>query len=92
MAISSEDEKFKELVKAALIDVLEERRDLVKDILVEAIEDMALGKAINQGLSSDPISRDQISSFWKKHRECLIPKQLCEGLRPHLGQEFIETS
>ena len=37
MAISTEDEKFKELVKAALIDVLEERRDLVKDILVEAI-------------------------------------------------------
>lgn len=66
MAISSEDEKFKELVKAALIDVLEERRDLVKDILVEAIEDMALGKAINQGLSSDPISRDQIFELLEK--------------------------
>jgi hypothetical protein len=60
MAISTEDEKFKELVKAALIDVLEERRDLVKDILVEAIEDMALGKAISQGLGSEPIPRNEI--------------------------------
>ena len=44
MAISTEDEKLKELVKAAVIDVLEERRDFVKGILVEAIEDLALEK------------------------------------------------
>jgi predicted Zn-dependent protease with MMP-like domain len=66
MAISTEDEKLKELVKAALIDVLEERRDLVKDILVEAIEDMALGKAISQGLSSDPISRNEVLELLEK--------------------------
>jgi hypothetical protein len=66
MAISTEDEKFKELVKAALIDVLEERRDLVKDILVEAIEDMALGKAISQGLGSDPIPRNEILELLEK--------------------------
>ncbi|MBA2703203.1 MAG: hypothetical protein H0U60_05045 [Blastocatellia bacterium] len=66
MAISTEDEKFKELVKAALIDVLEERRDLVKDILVEAIEDMALGKAIAQGLGSDPIPRNEILELLEK--------------------------
>lgn len=66
MAIPSEDEKFKELVKAALIDVLEERRDLVKEILVEAIEDMALGKAISQGLGSDPIPRNEILELLEK--------------------------
>ncbi|MDQ1638502.1 MAG: hypothetical protein QOF62_1841 [Pyrinomonadaceae bacterium] len=66
MAISTEDEKFKELVKAALIDVLEERRDLVKDILVEALEDMALGKAISQGLGSDPIPRNEIIELLEK--------------------------
>jgi predicted Zn-dependent protease with MMP-like domain len=66
MAISTEDEKFKELVKAALIDVLEERRDLVKDILVEALEDMALGKAISQGLGSDPIPRNEILELLEK--------------------------
>jgi hypothetical protein len=66
MAISTEDEKFKELVKAALIDVLEERRDLVKDILVEAIEDMALGHAITEGLGSDPIPRNEILDLLEK--------------------------
>ena len=66
MAISTEDEKFKELVKAALIDVLEERRDLVKDILVEAIEDMALGHAITEGLGSDPIPRKEILDLLEK--------------------------
>jgi predicted Zn-dependent protease with MMP-like domain len=60
MAVSTEDEKFKELVKEALIDVLEERQDLVKNILVEAIEDVALGKAIGQGLGSDPIPRNEV--------------------------------
>jgi predicted Zn-dependent protease with MMP-like domain len=60
MAISIEDEKFKELVKAALIDVLEERRDLGKDIFVEVIDDMALGKAIAEGLGTDPIPRNEI--------------------------------
>ena len=66
MAIPTEDQKFKELVKAALIDVLEERRDLVKDILVEAIEDMALSRAIGQGLSSDPIPRNEILELLEK--------------------------
>jgi len=68
MAISTDDEKLKELVKAAVIDVLEERRDFVKDILVEAIEDMALDKAITQGLTSDPISRDEIFELLEKAR------------------------
>jgi len=66
MAISTEDEKLKELVKAAVIDVLEERRDFVKDILVEAIEDLALDKAIAQGLTSDPISRDEVFELLEK--------------------------
>ncbi|HZE62946.1 MAG TPA: hypothetical protein VE056_03665 [Pyrinomonadaceae bacterium] len=66
MAISTEDEKLKELVKAAVIDVLEERRDFVKDILVEAIEDLALDKAITQGLTSDPISRDEVFELLEK--------------------------
>jgi len=66
MAISTEDEKLKELVKAAVIDVLEERRDFVKGILVEAIEDLALEKAITQGLTSDPISRDEVFELLEK--------------------------
>ena len=66
MAISIEDEKFKELVKAALIDALEERRDLVKDIFVEVIEDMALGKAIAEGLGTDPIPRNEILALLEK--------------------------
>ena len=66
MAISTEDEKLKELVKAALIDVLEERRDFVKDILLEAIEDLALDRAITQGLTSDPIPRDEVFELLEK--------------------------
>jgi hypothetical protein len=66
MAISIEDEKFKELVKAALIDALEERRDLVKDIFVEVIEDLALGRAIAEGLTTDPIPRNEILALLEK--------------------------
>ncbi|MBC7909011.1 MAG: hypothetical protein H7Y30_00830 [Pyrinomonadaceae bacterium] len=55
-----DEEKLKDLLKAALVEVLEERRDLVQDIVKEAIEDVALSCAIEQGLSSESVSRSEV--------------------------------
>ncbi len=55
-----DEEKLKDLLKLALVEALEEHRDLVQDIVEEALEDIALSRAIEQGLSSEPVSRDEI--------------------------------
>ena len=58
--ITIEEGQLKDLIKAALIDVLETRRDLVRDIFEEAMEDVAFSKAIEQGMASENASRDEV--------------------------------
>lgn len=55
-----DEEKLKELLKAALVEALEEHRDLVRDIVEEAMEDLALARAIEEGLGSPPVPRDEV--------------------------------
>jgi len=55
-----DEEKLKDLLKSALVEVLVENRDLVQDIVEEAMEDIALARAIEQGLGSEPVSRDEV--------------------------------
>ena len=49
-------------MKAALIEVLQERRDLLTDALENAIADIGLGHAIQEGLAGPNISRDDVMS------------------------------
>jgi hypothetical protein len=65
MATTFDEEKLKDILKAALVEVLEERRDLVQDIVEEAIEDFALARAIEQGLASESVSRDEVFAVLK---------------------------
>ena len=60
MAATFDEEKLKDLLKSALVEALEENRGLVQDIVEEAMEDIALARAIEQGLGSEPISRDEV--------------------------------
>jgi hypothetical protein len=61
MTISATDEqRLKELVKSAFSEALEDNRDRVRQIVEEAIEDLMMNRAIEDGLASDPISREQI--------------------------------
>lgn len=55
-----DEETLKGLLKSALVEALEENRDLVQDIMEEAMEDIALARAIEQGLGSEPVSRDEV--------------------------------
>jgi hypothetical protein len=57
---SISEDKFKDLVKVAIIEVLEQRKDLVRDLFEEALEDIALAKAIEEGEQTKMVSRDHI--------------------------------
>jgi hypothetical protein len=63
MAATIDEEKLKNLLKLALVEALEENRDLVQDIVEEAMEDIALRRAVEQGLDSASISRDDVFSI-----------------------------
>ena len=54
------DENLKEVFKSAIIEVLEERKDLVREILDEIVEDIAFSKAIAEGDQTRRVSRDSV--------------------------------
>jgi len=54
---------LKELLKSAVAEVLEERREFVKEIIEEAMEDVALARAIDEGVSTDDVSREEVFSI-----------------------------
>lgn len=51
---------FKQLLKEALAETLEEQRNLLHEIFAEVIEDMTLAEAIRQGRETEPVSREAI--------------------------------
>ncbi|MEP9410337.1 MAG: hypothetical protein HRF42_02865 [Candidatus Brocadia sp.] len=60
MEISINQEQLKSLIKAALVEVLEEWRDLLHNVIEEAIEDVALVHAIEEGESTELVQREEI--------------------------------
>lgn len=55
------DSKLKELLKVALTEVLQEQRELFAEVMMEALEDVALAQAIRQGEKTDLVSRTLIT-------------------------------
>lgn len=56
VAPAIDEAQLKDALKAALVEVLEERADLLRDVLAE----VALVRAIQEGESSEPASREEI--------------------------------
>jgi len=52
--------QLKDALKAALIEVLEEHSDLLRDVLAEVMEDIALVRAIHEGERTELASRDEV--------------------------------
>ena len=55
-----EERRIKVLLKDAVVEVLEERSDLLRDAFQESLEDMAMLKAIKSGEKSRLTSRNKI--------------------------------
>lgn len=55
-----DEQTLKTILKAALVEVLEERRDLVHDVIVEALEDIGLVAAIAEGEQTPIVSREAV--------------------------------
>lgn len=55
-----ERNELKGLLKESLLEVLEERRDVFYDLIVEVFEDMAMVKAIQEGEATPSVPREEI--------------------------------
>jgi hypothetical protein len=55
-----EERRFKVLLKDAVTEVLEERRDILRAAVQESLEDTAMLRAIQAGEKSRPVSRNKI--------------------------------
>lgn len=52
--------EIKELFKQAVTEVLQEQRELLYEVLWEALEDIALAQAIQQGEGTPMVSREAV--------------------------------
>ena len=58
-----DDERLKNLFKTAILEVLEERKDILRDLIEETVEDVALARAIEQGQGTPEASRSEVFSI-----------------------------
>ncbi|WP_446009022.1 hypothetical protein [Candidatus Electrothrix sp.] len=66
MKLSISDEKTKELLTEVMIELLKSKRDLIYDILLEALEEVGMANAIAEGRTNDFVSRDEVLSILDK--------------------------
>ena len=55
--------EIKKLMREAFIDVLTDRKDLIEDAVIEAIEDIGLGVAMEEGRTGEYVGQE---TFLKK--------------------------
>ena len=55
-----DENQIKALFKEALVEVIEENQELVSSILIGAVEDIGLYRAIEEGEQSKTVSRDEV--------------------------------
>ncbi len=67
MEFSLPDQQLKQLIKAALVELLAERNDILVEVVREAMEDYALGLAIKEGIENNPVSREDVFKVLKSH-------------------------
>ncbi len=59
-SIVIDDQTLKSLLKDALIEVLQERPGLLRDMLVDAVEDIGLTRATREGESTVEVSKGAV--------------------------------
>jgi len=60
MQSSMNKEQLKDVIKTALVEVLEERQDLFQEAIETALEDIALARAIKEGEKTKPVQRGEV--------------------------------
>jgi hypothetical protein len=62
-AITLEEKQLKALLKQAIIELFQERQDLLSETLAEALEEIGLVNAIQEGRKDDFVSEEEIRAI-----------------------------
>jgi len=54
------DEKMKDFMKEIIIEMIQEKRDIFYEIILEAMEEVALANAITEGRENNFVGEDRI--------------------------------
>lgn len=60
MELTISDEKTKELLTEVLIEMIQQKREVFYEIVLDALEDVGLANAIGEGRKNDFVSEDKI--------------------------------
>lgn len=60
MELTVNENKMKELIKDALIELMSEKKGVFQDILIEAIEEVGLINAIREGRKNNFVNEERI--------------------------------
>jgi hypothetical protein len=58
--IALSEERLKILLKAAVVEALEERRELLRELIEETLEDHAMVRAIEEGAGSKVVDAAEV--------------------------------
>ncbi|OGV99764.1 MAG: hypothetical protein A2Z59_00655 [Nitrospinae bacterium RIFCSPLOWO2_02_39_17] len=65
MESSINQEDLKNIIKTALVEVFEEHQDLLHNAIEDAIEDVALAHAIEEGEETELVKREEVFKLLK---------------------------
>lgn len=63
--LSFDDKHTKDLIKQALLELFQERRDLFADLFNELIEDIGLANAMHEAEDSEVVSEKEVMKVLK---------------------------
>ncbi len=55
-----DEERMKKLFKEALVELCDERQDLLRELVADALEDVALAHAIREGAGDKSVNRKEV--------------------------------
>jgi len=60
MELTINEKQAKELLKDVMVELMEEKRDLFFELILEVIEEIGLANAIREGRQNEFVSEDRI--------------------------------
>jgi ribosomal protein S18 acetylase RimI-like enzyme len=60
ITLNMEEQQLKDIFKQALLEILEERRDLAEALFQETLEDWGLLQAIREGETTQTVTREAV--------------------------------
>jgi len=63
MQTIADDNRLRKIIKEALIEAVQERKDIFYDLISEIIEDIAMTNAIRDGEKTEKVSREEVFSI-----------------------------